>query len=425
MAHMNIEDREIIEEMIKNGESFTKIGEKVNHHRTTISDEIIKHRIPSKEKTYGISFTYCMFENDCNLYKGTRCTTKCNSYKRIECPLINKPPYVCNGCSKKNGCKFQKYYYRAKDAQEMYENDLKESRTGINIPSEIIDRINEEIAPLIIKKHQTVNQVYLNHPDILYFSKSEFYKLIDLGYVNIKNIDLPRKVSYKPRKKNNSIRRTRKESIVRNNRTYIDYNNFITNNPNTNTIQLDTVEGKKGGKVFLTITFTNSLLMLIYLLDEQSAECVNKRINWIKETLGKELYKRLFKCMLTDNGKEFYDVDTMEQFNNEKITNVFYCDPSSPYQKGCCEENHHYIRYYLPKGNCDFDDLNQEDCNILMSHINSVPRDKLKGDTPFNMAKHDLGEDVLNKLGVIEISKDEVNLSTSILNGKGKKKNEK
>ena len=42
MAHMNIEDREIIEEMIKKGERFTKIGEKINHHRTTISDEIIK-----------------------------------------------------------------------------------------------------------------------------------------------------------------------------------------------------------------------------------------------------------------------------------------------------------------------------------------------------------------------------------------------
>lgn len=307
----------------------------------------------------------------------------------------------------------------------MYENDLKECRTGINIPSEIINRINEEIAPLIIKKHQTVNQVYLNHPDILYFSKSEFYKLIDLGYVNIKNIDLPRKVSYKPRKKNNGIRKTRRESIVRTNRTYVDYTNFIDNNPDINTVQLDTVEGKKGGKVFLTITFTNSLLMLVYLLDEQSTECVSKRINWIKETLGKELYGRIFKCILTDNGKEFYDVDTMEQFNNEKLTNVFYCDPSSPFQKGCCEENHHYIRYYLPKGKCDFDDLNQDDCNTLMSHINSVPRDKLNGNTPFEIAKQELGEDVLNKLGVREISKDEVTLSATILNGKGKRKNEK
>ena len=40
-------------------------------------------------------------------------------------------------------------------------------------------------------------------------------------------------------------------------------------------------------------------------------------------------------------------------------TNVFYCDPSAPYQKGACEVNHELIRRILPKGS-SFDDLTQK-----------------------------------------------------------------
>ena len=68
---------------------------------------------------------------------------------RKKCINTTKAPYVCNGCSKKNGCKFSKYYYRAKEANEQYHNNLISARIGINIPIEIIDKINEVITPLI------------------------------------------------------------------------------------------------------------------------------------------------------------------------------------------------------------------------------------------------------------------------------------
>ena len=103
---------------------------------------------------------------------------------------------------------------------------MSESRIGIRIPEEDINQINEIIAPLIKEKGHTVNMVYINHPDILYFSKTEFYRLIDLGLVNIKNHDLPKKVKYKKRK-DTEKRRTREEASIRVNRTYEDLLTFI------------------------------------------------------------------------------------------------------------------------------------------------------------------------------------------------------
>ena len=52
----------------------------------------------------------------------------------------------------------------------------------------------------------------------------------------------------------------------------------------------------------------------------------------------------------------------------EKLSHVFYCDPSASWQKGAIEKNHEFIRYILPKG-CSFDELTQEKTNWIMNHI--------------------------------------------------------
>ena len=44
--------------------------------------------------------------------------------------------------------------------------------------------LEERDAPLIKDQKQSINQVYINHPDLLYFSKTEFYHLIDDELLN-------------------------------------------------------------------------------------------------------------------------------------------------------------------------------------------------------------------------------------------------
>lgn len=94
---------------------------------------------------------------------------------------------------------------------------------------------------------------------------------------------------------------------------------------------MDTVEGTKGGKVFLTLLFRQSKFMLIYLMDKKTMECVERAFNNIKEILGKEKFKRLFEVILTDNGSEFFNPMSIEKDIEieEIIIHIFYCDPGA------------------------------------------------------------------------------------------------
>lgn len=81
------------------------------------------------------------------------------------------------------------------------------------------------------------------------YSEKTMYKFIDLGILNIKNIDLPRKVRYKRRKKSCTVYKIDKNCLE--GRRYEEYKKFIEENPDVPIVEIDTVIGKKGGKVHL------------------------------------------------------------------------------------------------------------------------------------------------------------------------------
>ena len=95
-------------------------------------------------------------------------------------------------------------------------------------------------------------------------------------------------------------------------------------------------------------------------------------------------------------------------------TNVFYCDPSAPYQKGACEVNHELIRRILPKGSST-DDLTQKDIFLMMDHINSYKRKKLNNRSPYETFSFYYGEDVLKKLGCSPIAAENIILKPKLL----------
>lgn len=182
---------------------------------------------------------------------------------------------------------------------------------------------------------------------------------------------------------------------------------------------MDTVEGIKGGKVFLTLLFKNYNFMLIYLMERKTMDCVEKVFIHIRNIIGEKEFKRLFEVILTDNGSEFFNPISIETNyeTGEILSHIFYCDPSASYQKGSIEKNHEYIRYVLPKGT-SFDNLTQDDCYLLASNINSTSRVILNGKTPYKAVSLLMNEELINKFNIIEIKPDEVNLSSSLLKKK-------
>lgn len=390
--HLSFEDRCVIEEFLNNKYNFTQIGNRIHKDRTTVSDEVKKHRY-------------------------LRTTSNCNNQS---CCYENKPPYVCNGCSKFNNCRKIRYSYSHVIAYNEYKKTLIKSRNSLKITKEQIASINDIVAPLMVHKHHSVNHVYIKHPDILPFSKSTFYKYIDLGILNVRNIDLARRVRYRINKEySNYEPREKTNPKIKVDRFYSDFKDYIEYNPTASIVEMDTVigtSGGKGGKCFLTLLFRQYNFMLIYLLPYKQSKYVTQVFNHLKEVLGIEEFKRLFEVILTDNGTEFSDPESIEfDFNTgEKVSSLFYCDPSASWQKGSIEKNHEYIRYILPKGT-SFASLTQKDCDLIASHINSTPRISLNNHSPYESIYLFLGEDNLKNLNIKKIDNDDIDLSIRLL----------
>lgn len=270
----------------------------------------------------------------------------------------------------------------------------------------------------MIHKHHSVNQVFISHPDLLPFSKSTFYRYIDLGILNIKNIDLQRKVRFRISKEYN-FQRTKCNTKIKIGRFYSDFKDYLEFHPNASVVEMDTVigtSGGKGGKCFLTLLFRQFNFMLIYLLPYKQSKYVTEVFNHLKSLLGRDEFKRLFEVILTDNGTEFSDPDSIElDFSTgEKLSSLFFCDPNCSWQKGSIEKNHEYIRYILPKGT-SFAGLTEKDCFLMASHINSIPRVSLNNCSPYEAALSFIGEENIKKINISKIPYDDIDLSIRLL----------
>lgn len=367
-SHMTEEQRTVIENLINKKYDFTYIGKAINKDRTTIAKEVKNNRYV--KSNYYDAFDKAGIES---------AISKCDN--------LSKPPYVCNNCPHKHTCNKHHLYYKSKVTQENYEDKLSTSRQGINITEEHIDEIEKIIVPLIKYKKQSVNQVYINHSDILDFSKVTFYNYVDMGVLSLTNMDLPKKVKYKKRKVRD--KKYKRDLLVLKDRRYEDYINTISKHPNYNKVQLDTVIGKVNeSKCLLTMYLVETHYMLIFLLERKTAEKVTNIFKNIKDNLGIDTYRKIFRIILTDNGCEFLNPYEMEYDyeTGKKICNVFYCHPYASYEKHEIEVNHEYIRRVFPKGT-SFKDLTPEIVNRLRDNINAIPRDSLDGETPYDLTK--------------------------------------
>lgn len=384
--HLRLEDRIAIETFLNYGILISKIALRINKDRTTIAKEI-------KRARYHIG------------------------HGKDQCEKLKKSPFVCNGCKERVTCPLYKFVYTGSVADNEYNKTLRASRAHLRITRDDIEKINEIVSPLMIEKHHSVNQVFINHPDVLPFCKSTFYRYIDCGILAVKNVDLARKVRYKVKKEYDYSREVRNPKI-RVGRFYSDFVDYIETNPDTDVVEMDTVIGTiggKGGKCLLTLFWRKSNLMKIILLPYKKMKYVTEAFICLREMVGDD-FKKIFPIILTDNGGEFDDPKSIEfsHITGEKETSVYYCDPNCSWQKGGIERNHEFIRYILPKGT-SFAGLTQEDCDLIADHINSVPRVSLNGHTPYEAGILFLGKEKMDKLDFRSIPRDEVNLSIKLI----------
>ena len=425
---LTYEDRLVIAQLLQENVSFGVIGKKLGKDRTTIAKEIKKHSYDKKSGRPGYPYNPCKHRSTCKAKKlcgnscthqsaykcslCSECTLHCPDFAEDICSVKTKPPYVCNGCSQLPQCTLLKRIYGPADAHEMAHQSISESRTGILSNEDDIARINGIISPLV-KNGQSLHQIYIEHVDEIMCSEKTLYNYVDAQLFDIRNIDLPRKVKYRPRYKQPEFKVDRGCRIGR---SYTDFQKFLEAKPESAVVQMDSVIGRVGGKCLLTIHFVETSLMLAFLRDSNTSASVIQIINLLDKVLGNEDFSRLFPVILTDNGSEFSNPKAIEKRDTIPCsrTKVFYCDPSAPYQKGACEVNHELIRRILPKGS-SFDDLTQKDIFLMMDHINSYKRKKLNNRSPYETFSFYYGEDILKKLGCKPVAAENIILKPELL----------
>lgn len=392
--HLSLSDRYDIEKYLNQGFNFSEIGRLMNKSDRTIAFEVKKHKQRIKKNSF-------------------------NNTKYFPCEKLNKTPFVCNGCDSKHSCRKTRFEYYGKQANDEYKETLVSSRKGIDMQSDEFNRLNKIVVEEVKEKGHSFSMVVRNHPNEFSKTKRTLYNYLENGYLDINNLDVPRKVRYKQRKKNETpvIRKTK----IREGRTYQDFLKykeefFVNNGEEANIVQMDTVCGPaiENQSCILTLLFVNSRFLMIFKLENKTMAEVNKVFDYLKDILGLELFSYLFQIILTDNGSEFFDPDHIE-FNFEfPRTKLFYCNPMQSQQKGKIEVAHEYIRRYIPKGT-SFNDISQEKLTLICNHINSVPRDKMLGMNAFKVQKCFCPDDFFKKLGFYEIEPTEIILKDYLI----------
>ena len=384
--HLTLDDRIEIQECLSKGMTFKSIAKRIGKSPTTISREVKAH-----------------IQSHTNSFVTTDST----------CPLLLKAPFVCNGCEKRirSSCRFKRQLYSAKTEQAEYEALLSDSRTGIPLNKESFYETEEVISSAVRSGQHVYHAIKANNLPV---STSTVYRHIQKGYYSISPVDLPRAVKFKPRHRKVSAY---VPYAAKQNRRYEDYLAFMEANPDSSVVQFDTVIGRIGGKVIMTIHFTSCDFMTGILLDNKTAAEASSKITELKAELKASGFSfgSIIPVILTDNGGEFSNVSAFENDENSNMeTHMFFCNANASYEKPHIEKNHTLFRDIVPTGS-SFDDFTQDTVNLIFSNVNAIKRKQFNGKSAYDMFTFTYSAELAAALGIRFIPADKVIQSPKLL----------
>ena len=397
-------ERKAIEHGLDKGVSCRSMAKDLGRSCSTVHDEVVRNRVITRGPGKGGNVVG---------------TDGAQAAGQRVCPKLLAWPFCCNGC------RYRRYHctrgwrceYLAADAQAFADEDLVDSRRGVDMDQEgfehAVSLIREDL-----KRGLSPQQIAQARAGQLGVSKSTIYRWIAEGYGGMTNADLRRKVGYRPRRK------ARPEKSTRHGQER-SYQAFcaLPEDERARACEMDTVVGGPAdSQCLLTLLCRPCRVQLPLLMPSKTSAATVAALDEAERELGLGAFRRLFGTVLTDNGSEFGDVAGMERSctaEGESRCRVYYCDPMQSQQKAACERNHVEIRKMLPKGRgISFDDLDKVDAWFVGSSVNSEPRPSLMGLSPIAMlraAEPDIAE-ALGSLGIIELEYEDLDLTLDAVN---------
>ena len=340
--HLNIKERVKIETMMNDqlevyGKvNITKIAQKLNRSKSTISREIRRNRFVVVTEVF----------NKDSIFKKKKVIT---------------------------------FEYESTEANEKALKKQKEkgtSRIKLLYNKQLIKEVNRllkeegkspDIVAYKIRENKTFN---------VKVSTNTIYDGIRKGYLEVSTKDRKRMKdkSRRCRVERNKIPESKKDRSIELRPDYIN------NRKEFGHFEMDLVLGKQGKdtECLLTLTERKTRFEIVIKLNNKSSSEVIGAINSIKEHL-KGYSSEIFKSITTDNGSEFSRYEEIEEILG---TMVYFCHPGASYEKGTNERHNGMLREYIPKGS-DISKYSAEDLDRIVSKLNDLERKKLNYYTPY------------------------------------------
>ena len=135
----------------------------------------------------------------------------------------------------------------------------------------------------------------------------------------------------------------------------------------------DLIAGSKNSYIATLVERHSRYVMLVKVKNKDTESVVSALIKQSKKLPGE-----LYKSLTWDRGKELAD---HKRFTVETNIEVYFCDPSSPWQRGSNENTNRLLRQYFPKGT-DLSVHSQTKLNTVARQLNERPRKTLEYETP-------------------------------------------
>jgi IS30 family transposase len=135
----------------------------------------------------------------------------------------------------------------------------------------------------------------------------------------------------------------------------------------------DLVEGSRGTYIATLVERQSRFVIIVKVADKRTESVVAALIKAVRK-----LPAALRRSLTWDRGAELAN---HAQFSVATDVQVYFCDPSSPWQRGSNENTNGLLRQYYPKGK-NLSEVSQAQLDTVARKLNTRPRETLHWKTP-------------------------------------------
>jgi IS30 family transposase len=334
-THLNLEERKIIERMLREGTNKGEIARILLRDKTTIKREIRRGSVVQRKRN------------------------------RYESKDPSRPEYI------------ETTVYFADVGQRVYE----ENRQNCGAKNKVLacaglvafveDKIlgAEKWSPDAAIGFAKANNLFPGQG----FSTKTFYNWADDGVVRVKNIDFLLKV----RRKANKPRKERKKTLGK---SIEERPASVETREEFGNWEGDGIVGKGQKGQLISLVERKLGIGFLFNAKTRESEKIVGIINDLENQYGNH-FRTIFKTFTFDNGSEFADSEAMERNGR---TSVYYAHPYSSFERGTNENWNGIVRRFIPKGS-SFEDLTDKDLQRISHYINTMPRKRFGYKTPLDL----------------------------------------